>query len=91
MSTTTRTEARIVAIRPAGPPEKRNFPFAITWVAPVTYELEDGTEIDGTMSPFTRKKDAVARAAARDGITNMVAEFDDGKFISTTTTYGIGR
>ena len=89
MNTTTPTEKRITGIRPTGQPEKRSYPFATSWFMPVEYTLDDGTTQPGTVGPYTRKRDAIAGNAERDDITNMVANYEAGRFIGTTTTYGL--
>lgn len=85
-----RSEVRITAVEPTGAPEKRNFPFAISWFAPIRYTLEDGRTVETFDGPYTRKRDAVAGSAARDGITNMTANFHDDRFVGTTTSYRLG-
>ena len=87
---TVSTSRRVVTVTPNGPPEKRTFPFATTWVAPVVLTLDDGSEVPMVLSPYTRKKDAVAGAAAKVNVRNMVANFRDGEFVGTTTSYGLG-
>jgi hypothetical protein len=89
---TTKTEARIVALRPDGDPFKDPNAYAksMPWAVRVVYTLDDGTELPGTMRSFSRKRDAFESAAARDGITNMTATFVDGTFFGTSTTYRLG-
>ena len=83
-------EVRITRIDPRGPIEKTDFPFAISWYAPVTYTLEDGRTIEGKMGVFRRKRDAVEGGAARE-VTNMVARFNEaGDFWGTSTRFTLG-
>ena len=84
------TEARIVAREPIGVPHKSAVGKGTKWYATVRYTLEDGTTIESSVGPYSTRKAAVAANVARDGITNMTANYADGRFFSTTTRYGFG-
>lgn len=88
-------EVTIVGVRATGPVEKRPDPMgtkASVWRFPVEYQLETGEVEQGSITR-SRKRDAVAEYAVLPAPPShpMRAVYFDGRFVATSTTYGLSR
>lgn len=84
-------DIKITNVRAIGPVRKSTNPFIRNaWTFDVVFTLETGTEQAGTLRTYTRKRDAVAELATLPkGVRNMAAIYQDGRFIGTSTRYGL--